>query len=635
MRKGGDTCAIGPVRVGSGRQNVPNDCLMIGATVTQDDRLQETRPAEVVDVVHVDRGCEQHAYGRNMSPLTRRNERSSTKAVEDRQIGPARDHLPKDGDAPLGPGEKPGSVVIFGSGVDVGPTGDEAQGHGIRARAECSQEGRATAGVTTVNGDARAQKPVHLFAVPALCSTDERDWVGAVRTINRTSAAATHRDQHKADKTSNDARQPNAHGSRVTAPLIPVTAQATLSGDVGTLPPIRNPYPPPEPPPAPPKRRWIAGAILPAVIGAAAALGVAKLTDNDRAAETRTVTAAASQDSTRTPPAPSAPALPEPTPDDSSPVQGVQKVVRDSSPGIVLVQHSQGLGTGFLIDDEGRILTNAHVVEGARNVTVTYADGTEQDAKILAADASIDLAVLDVGSVPPGAKPLPLGESARLTVGDPVVAIGNPLGFEQTATTGIISALKRQICSPNESIIANAIQTDAAINKGNSGGPLLDLRGRVIGINSQIVSQSGGSEGIGFALPIDTVRPVAEAIIASGIPTHAWIGVQGQPLTPNLAKELGVSQTTGVVLRKVDDRGPSKKAGLIGSNAPQNSPPKGGDIIIEIAGTPIRDFGDLAQQVGSRKVGDSIDLVVLRDGKKVPVTMTLQDRPKDLEGSCQ
>ncbi len=634
MRKGGDTCAIGPVRVGSGRQNVPNDCLMIGATVTQDDRLQETGPAEVVDVVHVDRGCEQHAYGRNMSPLTRRNERSSTKAVDDRQIGLARDHLPKDVDPPLGPGKKPGSVLIGCSGIDVGPAGDEASGHGIRARTHGSQEGRSTAGVTTVNCDTCSQEPVHLFTIPTFCSGDEGNRVG-IRRLNRTSAAATHRDQHKADKTNRDVRRPNPHGSRVTAPLILVTEQATLSSEMGSLPPIRNPYPPPAPPPAPPKRRWIAGTILPAIIGAAVALGVAKLTDNDRAAETRTVTAAASQDSTRTPSAPSAPVLPESTPDDSSPVQDVQKVVRDSSPGIVLVQHSQGLGTGFLIDDEGRILTNAHVVEDARNVTVTYADGTEQDARILAADASTDLAVLDVESVPPGAKPLPLGESGRLTVGDPVVAIGNPLGFEQTATTGIISALKRQICSPNESIIANAIQTDAAINKGNSGGPLLDLKGRVIGINSQIISQSGGSEGIGFALPIDTVRPVAEAIITSGKPTHAWIGVQGQPLTPNLAKELGVSQTTGVVLRKVDDRGPSKKVGLIGSKAPQNSPPKGGDIIIEIAGTPIRDFGDLAQQVGSRKVGDTIDLVVLRDGKKVPVTLTLQDRPKDLEGTCQ
>ena len=315
--------------------------------------------------------------------------------------------------------------------------------------------------------------------------------------------------------------------------------------------------------------------------------------------------------------------------------ESVQQIVKDASPGVVLVEQPKGLGSGFLIDPQGHILTNAHVVDGAASVTVTYSDGTTQDAKVLAEDRTIDLAVLDAGAPPKSAKPLALGQSRDLTVGDPVVAIGNPLGFERTATTGIVSALKRQICSPNQSAIANAIQTDAAINQGNSGGPLLDRQGRVIGINSQIVSQGGGFEGIGFAVPIDTVRPVAQGIIAGGKPQHAWIGIIGEPLTPKLANELGVPGTTGVALRHVDDRGPSKKAGLRGSSASDQAPPKGGDIIIEIAGRKIRDFGDLSEEIGSRRVGETIDVTALRDGKRVAVKLTLQDRPDNLGGTCQ
>jgi S1-C subfamily serine protease len=315
--------------------------------------------------------------------------------------------------------------------------------------------------------------------------------------------------------------------------------------------------------------------------------------------------------------------------------RSVQQIVRDASPGVVLVQQASGLGSGFLIDAKGRILTNAHVVGEASDVTVTYADGTEQRAKVLASDPAIDLAVLDVATPPASAKPLPLGTSRGLVVGDPVVAIGNPLGLERTATTGIVSALKRQICSPNDSTIPNAIQTDAAINQGNSGGPLLDSRGRVIGINSQIASQGGGFEGIGFAVPIDAVRPVAEAIIANGRPEHAWIGIVGEPVTPEVAKALGAGDTRGVALRKVDERGPAKPAGLRASDEPDDEPPKGGDIIVEIAGQPVRDFGDLSQEVSSRRVGERIDVTVLRDGKRVTLKLTLADRPANLAGTCQ
>ena len=393
------------------------------------------------------------------------------------------------------------------------------------------------------------------------------------------------------------------------------------------LPPLQPPPPPQEQPRR--RGRWLAAAIIPAVIGAGVALGVAALANPDSSSRTVTVTERPATATVTT----GATATPAPSGNDGA--ESVQQIVKDASPGVVLVEQPKGLGSGFLIDPQGHILTNAHVVDGATSVTVTYSDGTTQDAKVLAEDRTIDLAVLDAGTPPKSAKPLVLGQSRDLTVGDPVVAIGNPLGFERTATTGIVSALKRQICSPNRSAIANAIQTDAAINQGNSGGPLLDRQGRVIGINSQIVSQGGGFEGIGFAVPIDTVRPVAQGIIAGGKPQHAWIGIIGEPLTPKLANQLGVPGTTGVALRHVDDRGPSKKAGLRGSSASDQAPPKGGDIIIEIAGRKIGDFGDLSEEIGSRRVGETIDVTALRDGKRVAVKLTLQDRPANLGGTCQ
>ena len=373
-------------------------------------------------------------------------------------------------------------------------------------------------------------------------------------------------------------------------------------------------------------------AILPAVVAAAVAFGVTRLGDDGSTTRTVTVVerggaATATTAPTRT----SDPALANADGDGLS----VQQIVRETSPGVVLVQHSGGLGSGFLIDAEGRILTNAHVVENASDVTVTYSDGSTQSAKVLASDPAIDLAVLDVSTPPASAKPLPLGESRSLVVGDPVIAIGNPLGLERTATTGIVSALKRQICSPDDSPIPNAIQTDAAINQGNSGGPLLDSRGRVIGINSQIASQGGGFEGIGFAVPIDAVRPVADAIIADGKARHAWIGIVGEAVTPDVAKALGAADARGVALRKVDERGPSKAAGLRASSAPDDQPPKGGDIIVEIAGQAVRDFGDLSQEVSARRVGDTVDVTVLRDGKRVTLKLTLADRPANLGGTCQ
>jgi S1-C subfamily serine protease len=227
-------------------------------------------------------------------------------------------------------------------------------------------------------------------------------------------------------------------------------------------------------------------------------------------------------------------------------------------------------------------------------------------------------------------KPVALGSSAGLQVGQEVVAIGNPLGFEQTATTGIVSALKRTIESPNGFAIQNAIQTDAAINQGNSGGPLFDRAGRVIGMNTQIASQTGGNVGIGFAVPIDTIEPIAQSIITDGKPRHAWIGITGRELTPALAEKLDLEGRRGVLIAQVATGGSAKAAGLVPATDANAAVPKGADLIIAVNGTPVTDMADVSAAVASRKVGDRITVTVLRGGDEKTVTLELKDRPADI-----
>jgi len=271
------------------------------------------------------------------------------------------------------------------------------------------------------------------------------------------------------------------------------------------------------------------------------------------------------------------------------------------------------------------------VVDGHDAATVTFDDGTKTPATVLGRDQSTDLAVLRVEDVPAGVRPLPLGRSSALVVGDPVVAIGNPFGLERTATTGIVSALKRIISSPNDFQIQNVIQTDAAINQGNSGGPLLDRRGRVVGINSQIATESGGSDGIGFAVPVDTIRPVADAIISTGRATHAWLGVTGRSITPAMAKALGVPDVRGVAVIGVDDRGPAKSVGLRAATTAKGADvPRGGDLVVAIDGRPVEDMADVSRAVSSRAVGEAVTLTVLRDGRRVALRVVLDDRPADV-----
>jgi len=376
-----------------------------------------------------------------------------------------------------------------------------------------------------------------------------------------------------------------------------------------------------------------AGALaLPAVVGAAAALGVLAGTGQLGGGDTTIIreTASGLPASVTTTRSDAAAA------ESPSPGKGlsVEQVVKRESPAVVLISNetAQGgsLGSGFLIDDQGHVITNAHVVDGATKTTVTFEDGTEAKGTILGVDKSTDVAVVKVSKVPAGVHPVPLGNSGELTVGQNVVAIGNPYGYSGTATTGIVSALKRAIQSPSGFTIQNAIQTDAAINQGNSGGPLFDSDGRVIGINSQIASENGGNVGIGFAVPIDTVRPIVDSIINGGKAQHAWIGIQGRDLTPGLAQKLGLTGKRGVVIASLDDRGPANDAGLKAADKADAAVPTGGDLIVAVNGTPVTDMADVAEAVASRKVGDTITVTVLRDGKSQTVTLTLKDRPADI-----
>jgi S1-C subfamily serine protease len=295
-------------------------------------------------------------------------------------------------------------------------------------------------------------------------------------------------------------------------------------------------------------------------------------------------------------------------------------------------------GSGFLIDNEGHILTNNHVVEGATKVEVRLGSSdVSHEAEVVGADPATDVALLKV-DVPAGQQhPLSLGNSAKVQVGDPVVAIGNPFGLDRTVTAGIVSALQRQIQAPNGFSISHVIQTDAAINPGNSGGPLIDSAGNVIGINSQI--QTGGSNGnvgIGFAVPINTAREVVQQIEQNGKVEHAFIGISGGSVTPAVAKALKLPVEKGVLVNEVVKGGPADKAGVEGGDTEATiegaQVQLGGDIITEIDGEPIGSMEDVINAVNSAQPGDKMEMTVLRgDNETKHLTITLGVRPAKAE----
>ena len=301
--------------------------------------------------------------------------------------------------------------------------------------------------------------------------------------------------------------------------------------------------------------------------------------------------------------------------------------------GVVTVKvttpQGQALGSGFVLDGAGHIVTNDHVVAGATSISVEFADGSTYDAQLVGADPSTDVAVVKVDAPSSKLTPLQLGDSSAVQVGDEVVAIGSPLGLNETVTSGIVSALHRTITSPNNFAINDAIQTDAAINHGNSGGPLLDLEGQVIGINSQIESDSGGNDGIGFAVPSNTVKSVASQLIASGVVEHAYLGVGVATIDPTLASQLGVP--TGVEVTEVQPGTPAADAGLVAADSAKvidgQQVPVGGDIITAIDGQKISSSEELQNVVGAKKPGDSITITYTRGGSEHTLSLTLGTRP--------
>jgi putative serine protease PepD len=264
----------------------------------------------------------------------------------------------------------------------------------------------------------------------------------------------------------------------------------------------------------------------------------------------------------------------------------------------------QGLGSGWLFDNSGHVVTNQHVVDGAERVTVTFEDGTEVSARVVGSDASTDVAVLELEDVPDSATPLELGSTSALELGDPLVAIGSPLGLQGTVTAGIVSGLGRDIEAPDGFTIDGAVQTDAALNHGNSGGPLLDLDGRVIGMNAQIASDSGANSGIGYAIPVETVRSIAQQLIASGKVEHAYLGVSIE------------DTDEGARIAEVRPGGPAAEAGL-----------REGDIVTEADGETVESADELRLAVEAHKPGDSFELTVKRDGDTKTVTVELGSRP--------
>jgi S1-C subfamily serine protease len=304
--------------------------------------------------------------------------------------------------------------------------------------------------------------------------------------------------------------------------------------------------------------------------------------------------------------------------------------------GLPQQQQSTATGSGFLIDEEGHVLTNAHVVEGAKNVEVQLGNGDPQSAEIVGTDPSTDVALLKVDNTD-GVSPLPLGESEEVQVGDPVVAIGNPFGLDRTVTSGIVSALQRQIQAPNGFSISDVIQTDAPINPGNSGGPLIDGDGKVIGINSQIESQSGGNEGVGFALPIKTAIDVVNQLQSGGEIQHAYLGISGADITPEVARALNLPVDQGVLVEQVLANGPADDAGIKGptgeATVAGQTIPSGGDIITKIDGKAVTGMDDLISVVNEHKPGDEITLTVLSKGQQKDVTVKLGDRPSNVQDS--
>ena len=350
---------------------------------------------------------------------------------------------------------------------------------------------------------------------------------------------------------------------------------------------------------------------------------------------------------------------PEPTSQSSGKGLTVNQIYQTDAPGVAFVEAQTkpqpaspldpfgggsggtATGSGFVIDHDGHVLTNAHVVEGATNIQVTLGSSdTSQpiNAEVVGKDPSTDVALLKVDAPADQLHPVRLGNSGDVHVGDQVVAIGNPFALDRTVTEGIVSALQRQIKAPNGFPIDNVIQTDAAINPGNSGGPLIDAAGQVIGINSQIESPNGGGNvGIGFAIPINTVRSVVQQLLQGGAVQHAYLGISGTDLTPEIAKALNLPVDSGALVQSVTPGGPADKAGIKGGdpnttvNASGERVHAGGDVITAIDGQTVNSMTDVIDDINAKQPGDSVELSIVSGSQKRTVTVTLSNRPASVK----
>ena len=329
---------------------------------------------------------------------------------------------------------------------------------------------------------------------------------------------------------------------------------------------------------------------------------------------------------------------PAPTPDLGQPPSQIDPFA-DPAPQAIPQAPTPALGSGFVIDKAGHIVTNYHVVEGSSDIRVSFSNRDTVEAEVVGVDPSTDLALLEVETSSSALTPLALGDSDEVAVGDQVVAIGNPFGLDRTATAGIVSALQRLITAPNSFAIDHVIQTDAPINKGNSGGPLLNDRAEVIGVNTQIETGSistGGNVGIGFAVPSKTVKDVVAQILRTGRVEHAWLGIRGQPVTEELADTFNLPVEEGVLVESVLPGSGAAKADLESGETEVvvagETYVLGGDIIVSVDGEKISAIEEIRDVIAARKPGQKIKLGIFRDQKKSSVTVTLGRQPTSPQG---
>ncbi len=302
----------------------------------------------------------------------------------------------------------------------------------------------------------------------------------------------------------------------------------------------------------------------------------------------------------------------------------INDIYRRAAPGVVQVQQQkQSLGSGFVVDKAGHIVTNFHLIDGAKQVRVSFSNGASMKATIVGTDPSSDLAVLKIDASSRALTPLPLGDSDAIRVGDPVVAIGNPFGLDRTVTAGIVSAIQRAITAPNGYTIDHVVQTDAAINHGNSGGPLLNGRGEVVGVNSQIET--------GFAVPSNTVKTVIAQLIRQGKIDRAFLGISAVPITRDLARVFRLPVARGLLVQSVQPGSGASRTGLKAGTTQVvlagESYNLGGDILVQAGGSSVASLSTLRDVVAAKKPGDTVRLVVFRQGKKTNLDVKLGRQP--------